>query len=344
MVRNILLGLVMLVALFFAVGFVLPDKVHVQRSAKIQAPDSQLFALVNSYRQFDKWSPWAAKDPQMKVQISGPPFGVGAHYEWSGNQAVGSGSQEIIASTPDSQVKTRLKFTGYDQPSLATFDLEPDGELTRVTWGLDIQLGGNPIAHYFGLLMNRQIGPDYERGLNQLRGLAESGSKTDFSGLHAELVELKPQTYAYVSGSSSTDSDAIAKALGAAYAKVGVFMTASGLKEAAQPISITRRWDPQAKVYEFDAGIPLDKADAQAPATIKGKPSEVKIGQTYAGTALKVEHRGSYKEMGKTYGLIDVYKTAYALQDNGLSWEQYISDPGKTPEAQLVTDIYVPVK
>jgi effector-binding domain-containing protein len=344
MVRNILQGLVMLVALFFAVGFVLPDKAHVERSTKVQAPACEVFALVNGFRQFDRWSPWADKDPQMKVTMSGPPLGVGARYEWSGNQAVGSGSQEIVASTPCSQVKTKLMFGGFDKASLATFELEPDGAVTRVTWSLDVPLGASPIAHYFGLLIKRQTGPDYESGLNRLRGVAEGGPKSDFSTLHAELVQLQPITYAYVSGSSSTEPDAIAKALGPAYAKVGVFMAASGLKQAGAPLAVTRRWDPQAKVYEFDAGIPLDKADAQAPDSIKGKPSEVKIGHTYAGTALKAEHHGAYKDMGGTYAQIDAYKAAYLLQDNGLSWEQYVSDPGKTPEAQLLTDIFVPVK
>ena len=114
MLRNIVLGLVLLVALFFAVGLVLPDRVHVQRSIKIQAPDSQIFALVNGFRHFDQWSPWADKDPQMKVQISGPAYGVGAHYEWTGNKAVGSGTQEIVASTKDSQVKTKLSFVGFE--------------------------------------------------------------------------------------------------------------------------------------------------------------------------------------------------------------------------------------
>ena len=344
MIRNILLGLILLIALFFAVGLVLPDTVRVQRSVKIQAPQSQVFALVNGFRQFDKWSPWAALDPQMKVQISGPPFGVGAHYTWQGNDKVGSGAQEITASTPYSQMKNRLSFAGFDQPSVASFDVDAEGPVTHVIWGVQIKLGGNPIAHYFGLLMDRQIGPDYERGLARLKALAESGPKTDLSALDVKLVDGKPQTYAYVSGSSTTDSDAIAKALGAAYGQVGVFMAASGLKQAGAPIAVTRRWDYQAKVYDFDAGIPLDRDDAQAPPTVNGKPNPVKIAQTYAGATLKVEHRGSYKEMGKTYDLIDAFKTAYALQDNGLSWEQYVSDPGKTPEAQLLTDIYVPVK
>lgn len=344
MFRNIVLGLVLVVALFFAIGLVLPDKVTVQRSIKIQAPASQVFALVNGFRQFGKWSPWADKDPQMKVQMDGPAYGVGAHYLWQGNDAVGSGSQEIVASTEYSEVRTRLNFVGFDRSSLAVFTLERDGEQTRVTWSLQVALGGNPVAHYFGPLMGRRIGPDYERGLARLKALAEAGDKTDFSALKAELLDGKTQAYAYVAGSSSTDPDAIAKALGAAYAKVGVFMAAAGLKQAGAPLAVTRRWDPQANVYEFDAGIPLDRSDAQVPDTVKGKPGEVKIAQTYAGPLLKVEHHGSYKEMGKTYALLDAFKKAYALQDNGQSWEQYVSDPGKTPEAQLLTDIYVPVK
>lgn len=337
MVRNIILGLVLVVALFFTIGFVLPDKAHVQRTEQIQAPASQVFALVNGFRQFDRWSPWADKDPQAKVQISGAPLGVGAHYEWSGNKAVGSGTQEIVASSPYSEVKTKLVFAGFDQPSYAKFELEPNGAVTRVTWTLDIPLGGNPIGHYFGMMMDRMIGPDYERGLNKLRGVAESGPKTDFAPLDLTVQDLKPQAYAYVSGSSSTEGDAPAKAVTAAYAKVYAFMNSSSLKQAAQPLAITRKWDPQAKAYEFDAGIPVDRADAQG----KG---DVKIAQTYAGTALKVEYHGPYQNMAATYELIDAYKKAYALQDNGLSWEQYLNDPAKTPPAQLSTDIYVPVK
>ena len=337
MIRNIILGLVLVVALFFTIGFVLPDKAHVQRSAQIQAPASQVFALVNGFRQFDRWSPWADKDPQAKVQIGGAPLGVGAQYQWSGNQAVGSGSQQIVASTPYTEVKTKLLFGGFDKPSYSKFEVEANGAVTHVTWSLDVPLGGNPIDHYFGLLMGGQVGPDYERGLNKLRGVAESGPKTDFAPLDVTLQDLKPQAYAYISGSSSTDSEAITKAMTAAYAKIYAYMSSSGLKQAAQPLAITRKWDPQAKVYEFDAGIPVDHADAQG----KG---EVKVAQTYAGTALKVAYHGPYQNMAPTYGLIDAYKKAYALQDNGPSWEQYLNDPAKTPPAQLSTDIYVPVK
>ncbi|MDR3417091.1 MAG: SRPBCC family protein [Nevskia sp.] len=337
MLRNILLTLLLIVVVFFAIGFVLPDKVHVQRTAKIQAPVSQVFALVDSYREFDKWSPWSQKDPQLKVRTSGQPFGVGAAYEWTGNPSVGSGSQEIVTSTPYTEVQSRLMFTGFADPSTASFDLEPDGAITLLTWGLDVNLGHNPMMHYVGLLLDRQIGPDYEQGLQRLKALAESRPKTDFSALKAELVTLKPQSYAYVSGSTSTDPAAVSAALAPAYAKVSAYLSGTGLKPAGPPLAVTRRWDPQAKVYEFDAGIPVEGVPQAAT-------GEVKIAQAYAGPALKVEHKGPYGDLGKTYDLLDAFKTAYALKDAGPSWEQYLNDPAGTPEAELLTAVYVPVK
>ena len=268
MLRNILLGLFLFVVLVLAIGFVLPDKAHVERSIKIKAPASQIYALVDGFHSFAKWSPWQDKDPAMTVKTSGPAFGVGARYEWSGNKQVGSGTQEIVAETPYTQVKTRLTFGGFDGSSLAVFNLEPMQDGVRVTWSLDVPLGANPIGHLFGPLMKKQIGPDYELGLSRLKTVAEAGPKDDFAGLDAALAESKSFPYAYVSASSSTDSDAIGKALTVAYGQIGGFMKAAGLKQAGAPLAVTRRWDEAGKVYEFDAGIPVDRnpADGAAPA------------------------------------------------------------------------------
>ena len=37
-------------------------------------------------------------------------------------------------------------------------------------------------------------------------------------------------------------------------------------------------------------------------------------------------------------------RTVAGFEDNGDSWEQYVSDPGSTPDAELVTNINWPVK
>ena len=40
-----------------------------------------------------------------------------------------------------------------------------------------IDLGGNPVNRYFGLIMDKMIGPDFEEGLAKLKEIAEAGTR-----------------------------------------------------------------------------------------------------------------------------------------------------------------------
>lgn len=173
LIRVVALVAVLIVGLL-GIGFLLADKVHVERSTQIAASPATLYALLNSFEKFDQWSPWADLDPNVKVVRSGPPSGVGAHYAWHGNADVGAGSQEIIETTPDSMVRIRLTFDGFDQPSTSTLSITPDGTGSRVSWAMDSDLGNNPMHRYFGLMMDKYIGQDYEKGLARLKTLAET--------------------------------------------------------------------------------------------------------------------------------------------------------------------------
>ena len=173
LIRVVAFVAVLIVGLL-GIGFLLADKVHVERSTRIVASPATLYALLNSFDKFDQWSPWADLDPNVKVERSGPPAGVGARYAWHGNADVGAGSQEIIETTPDAMVRIRLMFDGFDQPSTSTLAITPDGNGSRVTWSMDSDLGNNPMHRYFGLMMDKYIGQDYEKGLARLKTLAET--------------------------------------------------------------------------------------------------------------------------------------------------------------------------
>ena len=339
LIRAVLAVAVLIVALV-GIGFLLSEQAHVERSEVINAPPATVFALVNSFRQFDQWSPWADKDKAMKVSRSGPEIGVGAKYVWDGNSEVGTGSQEIIASTPFSEVKVKLVFGGFDGASEATYTIVPQGEgASKITWALQSHLGSNPINRYFGLFMDKMVGPDYVLGLSRLKTLAERLPKGDLSALAIEVVANKPQAYAFVSGSTTTEVADIGKALGAAYAQIGTALQAAGLKQAGPPMSVTRRYDTTAKVYEFDAAVPVDRSDAPLPAA-----SGVKYGATPEGMVLKLTHKGPYATLAKEYEGLAVFEAGYGFAENGNAWEQYVSDPGNTPEAELITTVNVPVK
>jgi effector-binding domain-containing protein/uncharacterized protein YndB with AHSA1/START domain len=316
----------------------LPRQVHVERSIVIDAPHATVFALVDGYKQFNKWSPWAARDPNAKYTREGPEFGVGAKQSWVGDpKTVGSGSQEIVEIKPLELVKSRLDF-GAQGLATAQFALAPESSATRVTWSLDSDMGAGPIGRYFGLMMDRMIGPDYEKGLAGLKALAESFPKEDFADLVVERVETSAVTVAYVEAQSSKDPKEFGVAIGAGYQKVGAFMKANGLKQSGAPLTINNRSDDTG--YGSDAAIPVDKMPDKPIAA----DSPVKVKQTYAGKALKVVLKGPYSGKATAYAKLRAFMAARGYEAAGAPWDEYVSDPGTTAEADVITNIYQPVK
>lgn len=173
-VKGIIIGIVGLIALLAVVGFFLPREIHVERSAYIEAPPAEVFRLVNDMREFNSWSPWHELDPNAVYTYDGPPAGVGAKMSWASDDPnVGSGTSEIITSEPNRLIRTQLDF-GEQGEAVAFYRLEPQGSGTQITWGFDTDMGGNPFARYFGLMMDSWVGRDYEKGLAKLKTVAES--------------------------------------------------------------------------------------------------------------------------------------------------------------------------
>lgn len=338
MFRKIALVLITVVVLLAVVGLALPRQVHVERSAVIEAPQATVYAVLNGFRLFNRWSPWADLDPNARYTHEGPALGVGAKMAWSGDpETAGTGTQEIVESRHPDLIRVNLEF-GDRGKAIAAFTLAPEGNGTKVTWSFESDLGMSPVARYFGLMYDRWGGRDYEKGLARLKTFVEGLPKADFAGLDVEIVETTPATVAFVEATSSKDEQAIASAIGGAYAEVGRFLAANRLKQSAPPITITTKWDDTG--YSFDAAIPVDRTPVkEIPAT-----SRVRMKTTYAGKALKVVHRGPYREMTSTYDRLMAYAAAHGYDHNGAPWDEYVSDPGSTAEPDLITNIYLPVR
>lgn len=173
---RILAGLLALVLLLVAGAYLLPREVTVTREAVIAAPPQAVFPWVNSLQKTAEWSPWMGLDPNLKVTYEGPESGVGNRMIWvSEDPKVGNGSQEITVSEPDSRVDSALDFGGMGTAT-AWVLLTPEGEGTKVTWGLVSDMGMSPVGRYMGLMMDRWIGADYEKGLASLKAKVESGA------------------------------------------------------------------------------------------------------------------------------------------------------------------------
>ncbi|WP_342379738.1 SRPBCC family protein [Myxococcus stipitatus] len=151
-----------------------PDTFRVERSATIQAPAEVVFSLVNDFRRWEQWSPWWKLEPTQQVVLAGSSEGVGAVYEWRGERT-GSGRMEIVESQPNTYVRIRLDFT---EPMRATntteYVLTPVPGGVALTW---VMSGENTFAGKVLQLfasMDEMMGRDFERGLADIKHLAES--------------------------------------------------------------------------------------------------------------------------------------------------------------------------
>ena len=171
--RKVITFIVAVAAILTAVSYMLPREVTVQRTLNINATPDAIFPYVNSMQATEAWSPWLERDPGVKLVYEGPDSGVGNRMTWeSEHPQVGSGTQEIIASIENSQVRTALDF-GQMGTAMASFDLKPNGATTELTWGFVTDTGMNPIARWMGLMMDRWVGADYEVGLAGIKALVE---------------------------------------------------------------------------------------------------------------------------------------------------------------------------
>ncbi len=337
-IKRLFFALIAVLVILVVIGFLLPRQRHVERSVFIDAPPSVVFSQVNGLRHFNDWSPWVAVMPDAEYTFEGPDFGVGSKMSWSATEPrPEAGSQTIVASTPYERVDIEIDFGGKGTAQ-AAYLLQAENGGTNLSWSFDTDFGINLLGRYWGLLLDRQLGPLYAQGLTNLKRIAEELPKVDWSGLEIGITQVPSKTIAYFTGSSGRDADEISTALGAAYGRVAMFITANQLQIDGQPIAIANFWDDRG--YGFDAGIPV----SGTPARGAGPESPVRMGETYGGRVVRAVHVGPYVGLVETYRIVEAFMTAHKLEPNGRSWNVFVSDPGDTSEEDLITEIYQPVK
>jgi uncharacterized protein YndB with AHSA1/START domain len=172
--KRLVIGLALLIAAFATVIWFQPDDYRLTRQTVIAAPAAAVFAQVNDLRKWDDWSPWAKLDPSAKVTFSGPQSGVGASFEWDGNDKVGAGTMAITESKPNDRIATRTDFTRpFEGTSNSDFVFSEAGGQTNVIWSMFGKQNFIGKAMCLFVSMERMLGPDFEKGLAQLKAAVE---------------------------------------------------------------------------------------------------------------------------------------------------------------------------
>ena len=178
MFKKILIGLAVVIVVFVIVVATRPSDYRVSRSATIAAAPSAVFPHVNELKKWEPWNPWGKIDPNMKLTYAGPASGVGASYAWVGNREVGEGRATITEIRVNELVQLKLEFfKPMAGVSTAEFSFKPQGGQTEVIWAMTGK--NNFIAKAFCMFMNmdKMIGGQFEKGLADLKSVAEAAAR-----------------------------------------------------------------------------------------------------------------------------------------------------------------------
>jgi hypothetical protein len=177
-VNKIGLSLLVLIGLLLIIGFFLPAKIHVERSIVINGPSEVIFNQINTLKNWEKWSPWQGIDPAIKITYTGPESGPGASYKWeSKHPDVGDGVLTIISSIPGDTICTTMDFMEQGKAFGGYKFVKTEGGV-KLTWSMLMDMGMNPVGRYFGLVMDKMVGPDFEKGLKNIKAISENSNST----------------------------------------------------------------------------------------------------------------------------------------------------------------------
>jgi len=307
-------------------------KYTVQRSIVIQAPIETVFDTVADYGTWTKWSPWLGIDRHAVVKISDDPKSEHSVYHWSGD-LVGHGEIEHLKLERPTLIEDQIRFVKpFRSRSGVAFALEPADDGTKITWQMEGKLPW--LMFWMQSNMETYVGMDYERGLRMLKEFIESGSVLS----QTHVIGLEQSVARDVFGiADSCPTDNAGPTMNQAFGKAKAGFEAAGLPIEGLMLSVYHPCDLKKRMFHFTSGYSV-KPDTPLPEGLvhcRLPPARV----------LHIRHKGRYENLGNAWSGAHQYarykKLKLAWQD---SWEVYANSPEDTAEADLVTDIYLPLK
>jgi effector-binding domain-containing protein len=163
-----------------------------------------------------------------------------------------------------------------------------------------------------------------------------------FDALEFTEAQVPDVLAAQIIGESTSDPAAIAPAMGEAFDRLMAFVGQEKLAPSGPPRTIYTSYDP--KAVKFIVAIPVAAPPAKPIKTGAGSIESIP-----GGKAMRFTHRGPYASLANTYGQITEFLKAKGLMKTDADWakympmcEEYLNDPQTTPEAELLTYIYLP--
>lgn len=312
-----------------------PSSVRVEKSAVMNASPDVVKSKILDYNVFNSWSPWAEKDPNMKVTVEGTPGTVGHKYAWDGNDQVKKGTMTLKKVDGDTLIE-ELNFDGRGTSDVF-FTLKPEGSGTNVTWWIEMKSGflGRGMMLFMKGMIEKGLGGDFEKGLANMKKVVEEAPKTETANYEVKELNWTEERAYFGTKKTSLSSDKLAAFFGENFPKIFGDISKTKFAPSTAPTCLCWKWDDATKSGEFAAVVGSD-----AKSDVKGWEKYV----VPAGKVLKVEYFGAYEKTEKAHEALMNYVKEKGLTQ-GLVIEEYVTDPGTEKDtAKWQTNIYYTLK
>ncbi|NOU19377.1 MAG: hypothetical protein HOO91_17615 [Bacteroidales bacterium] len=326
----IVLGVVTL--LLVAAAF-LPNKKVLKNSIVVNSYPRPIYGLVNSLKNWEKWSPFSEEDTAMVSEYSGPEYGVGAHQSWKSKKS-GNGSMTILGSIFEKKVVYDLDLD-YGGKDSSLFILERIPEGTKVTWETRITKAGYPMGRLMWFVAEGMMNKTFNKGLENLKKVVENLPPVCKSG---DVMESAEPAKIYLTITDTLTTESIANFFGEAYGKIGGLMKTSPVVKMIGAPAAFYNGDPSNPTWIVTAAIPVNiepKKLSQGISVLKTPEQKV----------VSVLHFGDYSTSSDSYYKLEDYIKSKGYEIIGNPLEEYLTDPMVVGDPMKIeTKISFPVK
>lgn len=306
----------------------------VSKSVIIKKPKEEIYCHLVDFKNWPLWSPWFCQERECTYSTSGKPGEVGHGQAWDGKR-IGSGEMQIIRLKPDEQIAFDLKFLKpWKSESQVQFLLEAIENDTKVTWNMQ---GKIPIFLFFlKKMMQALVGGDYQRGLDMLKDLLETGrvdSKVDYQD------EQDSEAFYYIGYHRKCRISEIGPLMKEDFQKLGNQMESGNLPKADHVVSLYHQFDMVGGDCEYTTAVTFRNSVPEIP---EGMVS----GQLPKHRSLNVLHTGPYKYLGNAWATVMGAHRALRkkVRKEIPMYEVYNNNPHEVAESELSTSVRLPIR
>jgi effector-binding domain-containing protein len=317
-----IIGIILLIAIVLI--FTAPTTIHVERSVEINAPSAIVWNDIVRFEKFNEWNTWKQMDSTARFTVSGDDGSIGAVDSWKGSK-IGEGKLQHLSMDPYKSVTQKLTFiTPFASESDVFFRLSEAAGKTKVIWGFDTHY--DRPQNVMTLFMKGALEKDFDRGLNNLKSMAEAEVKGPNApnGIDVTVKEMNfpATTYAAVRKTIqiSRITDYYRKNLETIYNAAQAANLQPGV-----PCGIFFTWDRKLQQTDMAAAIPVPEGSKPAPG--------YEIITLPAAQAAYADYVGPYSKIANAHVAIQNFITDKGKKIVRPTIEMYVTDPGKEKDS-----------